>query len=107
MLTNDEAKMIAATIFKQLGGGRFRAMTGARELFAHNEGSGGCSFKLPRIPGVKINYVKIILNANDLYDVTFGRIFKDEYKVISEFKDVYNDQLIGLFEDETGLATSL
>ena len=98
---------IANTIFKQLGGGRFVAMTGAKNLIAHKD---GLSFKIGyNSPG--INYVKITLNGNDLYNMSFERrsVRKGELKVkvISSLEDIYFDQLQEFFTDQTGLYTSL
>ena len=107
MLSKEDLNVIVQTIYRQMGGGKLKAMTGARDFTAHNEQCGGLSFKLPRFSGVKINHVKIVLNGNDLYDVTFGRIQGNNFSVISEHKDVYNDDLRPLFESETGLRTSL
>ena len=107
MLTNEQAKEVAATILTQLGGRKFIAMTGAKNFLALNDGEGGMRFNIPRFPGVKINLIEIVLNGCDLYDVTFSRIFANKHTVISEHKDVYNDDLRPLFESETGLRTSL
>lgn len=98
---------VANTILSQLGGRRFTTMTGANSLTAINEQCGGLSFRLPRMNGVKVNYVKIVLNGLDLYEVTFGRIYNNKFSVISEHKDVYCDELENLFEKQTGLYTHL
>ena len=101
------SKEIAQEILKQLGSGKFVAMTRAKNLCSLDEQEGGLSFKLPKFSGVKINYVKIVLNGTDLYDVTFGRIHGMKYTVISTHKDIYFDQLQELFTKETGLNTHL
>lgn len=103
----NQVKEVANTIYAQIGGGRFSMMTGAKNFMALNEQLGGLSFKLPRMSGIKVNYVKIVLNGSDLYDVTFGKIVKDKYTIISEHKDIYCDMLEDLFEKETGLYTHL
>lgn len=82
MLSKEDLNAVVQTIYRQIGGGKFKVMTGAKDFVSHNEECGGLSFKLPRFTGVKINYVKIVLNGNDLYDVTFGRIFKNEYTIL-------------------------
>jgi len=107
MLSKEDLNTVVQTIYSQIGGGRFKVMTGAKDFTAHNEQCGGLSFKLPRFSGIKINHVKIVLNGSDLYDITFGRIHGNNFSVISEHKDVYNDDLRPLFESETGLRTSL
>ena len=88
----------ARIILSQLGGqGRLVAMTGANNFSALKN---GVAF---RIKNRSVNYIRITLNANDLYDVIFGKIIKYNLKVISEHKDIYNDQLIPLFEKQTGM----
>jgi hypothetical protein len=85
-------------IYQQLGGGRFRAMTGATLL--HDGDNTLCvKFKGSR----KANYMRVTLNGNDLYDMKFQKGFN----VVAEFKDVYNDMLQSLFTKTTGLYTSL
>lgn len=101
------SKEIAKTILQQLGGNRFTTMTGAKNLCALDEQCGGLSFKLPKFAGVKVNYVKIVLNGADLYDVEFGRIYGLKYTTISKHENIYFDQLQELFEKETGLYTHL
>jgi len=98
---------IAKVILSQLGGNKFITMTGARNLFSLTEQLGGLSFKLPKFSGVKINYVKILLNGSDLYDVEFGRIYGNKYTLLNTYSDIYCDQLRELFEKETSLATHL
>lgn len=98
---------IAKVILSQLGGNKFITMTGARNLFSLTEQLGGLSFKLPKFSGVKVNYVKIVLNSSDLYDVEFGRIYGNKYTVISKHSDIYCDMLVELFEKETGLLAKL
>ena len=82
----------------------------------YGEGMGGVSFKFPRPGGSAAskrkrgrgmpNFVKIILNGKDLYDVTFGSIHGTSYKVTKEYKDVYAASLKDIFERETGLYLS-
>ena len=64
------------------------------------------SFRLPKAKD-GINYVKITLNGKDLYDIEFGRIQGVNYKIKKEFNDIYNDQLVDIFEKTTGLYTKL
>jgi hypothetical protein len=54
-----------------------------------------------------INYVKITLGADDLYEITFGKIRGTKYTKLAEIAGVYADQLRGIFTRETGLETSL
>lgn len=90
----------------QLGGNRFIAMTGARN-FVYSKKDNYIAFKIPRA-AQNINFIKITLNAMDLYDIEFGHISnKFGYKVIKKFNDLYNDQLQSIFTQETKLYTSL
>jgi len=94
---------VAQEILNQLGGHKFVVMTGAKNLVKDKN---SLMFKLPRAKD-GINYVKITLNGKDLYDVEFGRIQGVNYKVKKEFNDIYNDQLVDIFEKTTGLYTKL
>lgn len=101
-------------ILNQLGGNKFVAMTGVRDILTTET---SLQFKLPRLTRNKINHVKITLNANDLYDVTFGRVSnkKDKafgvmmphYDEILKVDDVEVSNLRSVFELKTGLYTSL
>ena len=99
----NRAADIARTILDQLGGGRFVAMTGAKTLAATGK---GLQF---RLPSRKINLVSIDLNYLDLYDMKFQKInWKTGVsKIVSEHNGIYFDQLVPIFEKETGLYTSL
>jgi hypothetical protein len=89
---------VAETIAQQLGGTRrLQMMTGA-----YGFGTNGNDLRF-RIKNRKVNYIKIVLNGKDLYDVEFGRVSGTNYKVISTFEDVYFDNLIPLFEKNTGM----
>lgn len=94
---------VAKTILSQLGGNRFIVMTGARYIMGS---SNSLSFRIPKAKE-SINYVKVTLNALDLYDVEFGRIRGDSYKVVSEANCIYDDQLQSVFTKNTGLYTRL
>ena len=98
---------VADITLKQLGGNKFIAMTGAKNLLSRDAGQ-SLSFQLSsRLTSNKSNYVKITLNSNDLYDVYFGKIFKYDLKDISTFTNVGCENLVQLFEQETGLYTKL
>ena len=102
---------VAKTILEQLGGNRFRAMTGAKNFLGADY---SLTFSLPGGGGFTkggINKVVIELTPMDVYTVTFYRMRRSKgtllAKVVSKFEDVYCDGLRSLFERETGLATSL
>lgn len=95
-------KIIAGEILKQLGGqGKLIAMTGAYNFVAHEN---GVSFK---IKNPKANYIKIILNGKDNYDVEIGRIRGVNYKVLVSEADVPAENLKQLIEKSTGMYLSL
>lgn len=96
-------KDLAVEILRQLGGNKFLAMTGAKNLGYSDD---SLSFKLPRAKNT-IQYVKITLNAMDLYDVVFINGRKNVIKIVSEFKNIYCEDLKSLVERETGLYLSL
>lgn len=61
---------IAQTILQQLGGGRFKVMTGAKDFCAIDN---GLRFRLGK-NGSRANLVKIILDGDDTYRMQFWRI---------------------------------
>lgn len=98
----EQGGVVANTILQQLGGaGRLRMMTGAYNFL---DLKNGVSF---RLKNQRANYVKIMLNGKDLYDVEVGRVRGDSYKVVAEEKDLYNDQLKRFIEKSTGMYLSL
>jgi hypothetical protein len=102
-----EQTQIAETILAQLGGRRFVAMTGARQLTAHSD---ALSFRIPGAGGFakqSINYVKVTLRPSDTYDVEFSRVRGRKVTIVASKSDIYADQLREVFTRETGLDTSL
>lgn len=112
-LTQEEYGTIAATILQQLGGAKFKVMTGASKfafLSAKAGGApyGGLTFSLPSsFAKGGINRVTIRLNSMDTYDLEFGRIRGVNYTVQSTAEGVYVENLQEVFTDRTGLDTSL
>ena len=95
---------VARIIYEQLGGNKFRVMTGAKNLL--NTGD-GLAMKIGRNSS-NSNYLKITLNSMDLYDMKFCKLTrKFEEKSVTEYSDVYNDMLTEVFEKHTGMYTSL
>tara|TARA_Y100000034_G_scaffold122368_1_gene167740 strand:+ start:2385 stop:2705 length:321 start_codon:yes stop_codon:yes gene_type:complete len=100
---------IATTILNQIGGiGRIKAMTGANNFVALEN---GVSFRLPKMSGVKANFVKITLSPQDLYDVETGNIRKKKgiptYKKNNTVCGVFVSNLIETLEVETGMYYTL
>lgn len=97
---------IAQTILQQLGGGRFVAMTGARDIVA---GRNWLAFKLPSYFAQRgINAVRVTLDESaDLYRVEFSKVRGMKITPIAVHDGLYWDQLRAVFTSETGLHTSL
>jgi hypothetical protein len=101
----NEQKRVAGTILEQLGGRKFMTMVGAHNLVCSDE---GCGTMMLKFKGSKVaNFLKITLTAMDLYDVEFGKIWGHRYTVVKTAKGYYNDMLVRLFEETTGLYTKL
>ena len=95
-------QQIAQTILSQLGGRRFSLMTGAKNLVAVEM---GLSFRIPRSGGV--NYVNITVTPADLYDIEFGYIRGESYKVVHKTEGLFANMLCAEFTDITGLDTAM
>lgn len=97
------SNQIATTILQQLGGNHFAVMTGSKNFIA---GKNSLSMKLSRNSS-KSNYLRITLNGKDLYDLEFISIRGAKMSTKKQFNDIYNDQLVDIFESTTGLYTRL
>ena len=98
---------VAKIILEQLGGNKFRAMTGAKNFLGDDN---SLSFRLAGGGGrVKdgINYVKITLTPTDLYDLEFSRIRARTVTRVARETSIYADMLPEVFRLHTGLHTSL
>jgi hypothetical protein len=105
-MTSDQAKELVNQLTQSHNGmNRLVAMTGAKNVI-YSENENYVSFRIPNSP---FNYVKIVLNSLDLYDVYFEKHIFTKCKMTKQviFKDVYNDSLKELFEKQTGLLLSL
>jgi hypothetical protein len=96
----------ATTILQQLGGQRFIAMTGAKNILG---GAAELQFHLPAKFAAKgINAVRVELTANDDYRVKFYKIGRGlKCAIVAEFDGIYANQLRDVFTATTGLQTSL
>jgi len=115
MTERTRKQVIAHKILDQLGGQRFLAMTGAKNLLAVE---GGLTLKLPsHFAKDGINYVEIKLDG-DTYGLKFqavrivrganGRIdMGASVRTVSETSLVYAEALREVFENHTGLLLSL
>ena len=98
---------IAQTILDQLGGSRFRAMTGARDFVATGD---GLAFRMPGDMATnKATHVRVTLTPADLYRVEFLRwsARRLQCDTVSTHDDVQADKLRDLFAAQTGLAVHL
>lgn len=97
---------IATEILRQLGGRHFVTLTGAKHLLAREA---ALTFRLDDgFAKDGINFVQVRLAADDTYTMTFQRLTGAAAPVtIHEDVGVYCDMLRDLFEDRTGLYTSL
>lgn len=95
----------AEIILNQLGGNKFIVMTGSKNFV--NTGK-GLRMKLTRNKA-KAQYLTITLNAMDTYDMTFIKVRKSDFQIteVAKSEGVYCDQLTKIFEQVTGLYTSL
>ena len=95
---------VANEIYRQLGGNRFRVMTGAKNMVSTEN---GIRMRIGRNK-TNANYMEVVLNSMDLYDITFAKVTKmGEMKSVKTYDNVYNDMLVSLFESHTGMYTSL
>jgi hypothetical protein len=96
------SQAITQTIFAQLGGNRFAAMTGAKNFVRVDN---GLQFDIPRANGIR--RLRVELKGNDLYDLTFYKMLGGNVSPVAELQDVYADSLQANFTEQTGLATRL
>jgi len=96
-------KEIAKTILQQLGGNKFIAMTGAKNLGHTNK---GLQMKIGR-NSKGITHVIINLKASDTYEMEFIKLRGASRKVVKKVSGVYNDMLGKIFTKYTGMRTSL
>lgn len=105
--------LVARTILEQLGGNRFLAMTGAKNLVSYDAGNGeeeqrgALCMKVTATRNGKRPapvYVKITLTHDDFYDV---RVIDQHATRLETTSGIGRDQLRRVFEERTGLRTSL
>ena len=107
---------VAVNIYRQLGGDRFKVMTGASEFIGDNN---TLEMKLPKNRS-GANRLYITLNADDTYTMcfykytpvkfdmeTFEIIRESKREIIKTIDGVYADMLREIFEGVTGMYTML
>jgi hypothetical protein len=95
----------ANVILAQLGGNRFRTMTGAHN-FLGSEEEKSLSFKVGR-NGKGVTHVKIVHDATDTYSMQFFKIRGMNSTTVKECQGVYASNLQEIFTEATGLDTHL
>lgn len=104
----EERRQRAETILQQLGGGRFRAMTGARHFLATE--TGGLVFQFGPVGRGerRMNFAAIELDPSDTYNLTFGfASAKVGRREVENLSGVYAEDLQRIFTDVTGMDTHL
>ena len=101
----NEARLDPNQTLQQLGGNRFIAMTGAKNL-AVDKSKNELHMKIMR-NAKGISHVRIRLTSMDLYDMEFLQVRAGKIKIKSKEKGVYGDQLAKMFKKNTGLNVRL
>jgi hypothetical protein len=92
---------VARTILAQMGGvGRLKAFVGAHSFTL---GDLDVRFVWPMQARSKPNALIVRLCGDDTYTLEFSRVGKGETKILKTLEGIYFDQLVELFEKETGL----
>ncbi|KWN11726.1 hypothetical protein WT83_19230 [Burkholderia territorii] len=102
-----DSRELAHAILEHLGGKRFLAMTGARDLLAIEA---GLSFRLPsRLARDNITHVTIQIELKPSYSISFERVSVAERSIeqVRSLSGVTPDELQASFQEVTGLAPSL
>ncbi len=98
--TSEERRAIANVIIRQLGG-RLTAMLGAYNIDATET---GLKFRFKTRASNGSNCCVVDLEPSDVYTVKFVSVRGTSVKDKGTFTDIYAEDLITLFERETGLA---
>lgn len=106
-MNKDYSKTIANTIYQQIGGNRFKTMTGAKSFVIIDS---GLQFDLPnRFAKNGINRITVKLDPSDTYTVTAFKLCRKSM-VLSKMEEesmIYCDMLEDIFTSFTGLVTRL
>jgi hypothetical protein len=94
---------ISETILRQMGGAhRLRAMIGAYD-FMGSEKDQELHFKWKAKAKNGANALTITLDPSDTYTMQFWKLRAGKVTKLGKFDMLYEDQIIPLFEGETGL----
>lgn len=119
-ILNEDTMQVAETIWKQLGGSRFKSMTGVKNIMGVQPDTlkhydverlgDGLIMNLPRgaktRDGDALNRFLIVLNGRDTYDAYYGYKRGGSLKWKAKDLGLYADMLEDSFERNTGLYTS-
>lgn len=113
-MTNENASRIASTTLRQLGGNRFKAMTGARDLCYGQNSADGTVFlafgigRGAKCAGRTVNHVRVTYrHGTDDYSMLFGFLRAGRLTPYKEVDGCYAEDLCSVFEASTGFRTSL
>ncbi len=90
------------TIYQQIGGQSFAAITGSKNFLGTED---GLWFQFKAAPNHKVNKCFIQLTDRDTYTMEFWWIRGTKIELKETVEDVYSDQLEVMFESKTGLYT--
>ena len=99
-LLNESGAQIAKTILNQLGGNKFIAMTGAKNLGHTNK---GLQMKIGKNAKGVTHVIIDLDRGKDLYDIEFVKFRGAKRTTIKKLKGIYADQLGKIFTQYTGL----
>ncbi len=93
---------ISQAILEQLGGSKFRAMTGVKNFIRSNN---SISMHLPNTKNkIKAKYFTVFLDADETYRLRFQ---KRNLEIIDDISGIPAEHLQAVFTNTTGLHTHL
>jgi len=97
------SKSQAQEIMNQLGGRKFEMLMGVK---SKGIGKDGLILHIGKNPK-RVSHIIIDLDrGKDLYNLTFGKIYKYQFKIVKKLKGIYVDQLHDMIEKYTGNLTT-
>ena len=104
--SREERNAIANEMLAQLGGRGFMVKVGAKmPIYFERDDKVVLRMAIGK-NCYNINRFEIAYNeCEDLYELRFIRSRKNEDMIVNEYKSVYSDMLVDLFEKETGMTT--
>lgn len=112
-MTTTATLNVAEIILEQLGGQRFIAMTGARDILGSNGSKdfrgrlGSLQFRIGAGAKDRINSIRITLDANDTYTLEAYRIRGTKITPVIDRSGLYAEDLRGAFISATGFDCTL